>query len=859
MKCWYTKKNRINFYYFLVIFLLITVINETTSQNVNDCTLEILKDDISFQFNATNSIYEAQKSKLSRVNNEKKGWCAYNYNGDQYVEVRLDKIYRVTEIDVELIESDGKFSYEIEYQHPNSHNVNLMVWRKWKNQRSISKFSYGRQQINPELQGIVSIRIRPSKMSKVCLQFNIYGCEWTEKLYSYEIPKPDSSLYDAIYDGISSKTKLTNGLGQLTDKVIGGWPLDARFQKSKNSQITYAHDYVGWRGDFNNKVDILFRFYDAMQFSSIRIFYAKFKNYDLFNNVEVSVYTSGKKWKNNDSDFNEIFQTKDLNDFGYYSIELKRPSRGKFLKLSFNLTDQMMLLLSEIEFKFYDSQDTDEPKSIPKTYPKYTKETDHIFVTTDYETSLNKTNNKSNTEVDKEESKKGSSALITVLVIILFAVIFMILVAIIIKRKKRKHIENVQQNEYSRVDSRFEDITKLVTSDDAERNITNVSYDEENSIYHEVSNQQNVYLLPTNTVDDDEISQHSTSNTEPGVKETLPPKESYLNPKSQTMKSLKQTDETEKSELESSEKLSFKKESVIRKYDKLSNSLNNLIGNELTPYAQVNIEGDFNGFLDNENMASQYAVPWDQDKDPKLLQLLASSSCEDLLKDTSSGVQWPDDRLRRMEFPRSKLTFVDDLGKGQFGSVQLCKAHKSIRKLGDLSNIEDCDGDGNLFVAFKTELEHATKDEKNNFLKEVRIMSRLSHPNIVRLLAVVTTSEPFAIITEYMDKGDLSVYLQHFEIEAPNTRDATQGNFISNTRLLDIIMQITRACEYLASVNFVHRDLAARNILIDRNEQIRLGDFGMSRNMYSSDYYRIKGYETLPIRWMAWESVMTVS
>ena len=57
-------------------------------------------------------------------------------------------------------------------------------------------------------------------------------------------------------------------------------------------------------------------------------------------------------------------------------------------------------------------------------------------------------------------------------------------------------------------------------------------------------------------------------------------------------------------------------------------------------------------------------------------------------------------------------------------------------------------------------------------------MSRLSHPNIVRLLAVVTTSEPFAIITEYMDKGDLSVYLQEFEIEAPNARDATQGNFI---------------------------------------------------------------------------------
>ena len=33
-------------------------------------------------------------------------------------------------------------------------------------------------------------------------------------------------------------------------------------------------------------------------------------------------------------------------------------------------------------------------------------------------------------------------------------------------------------------------------------------------------------------------------------------------------------------------------------------------------------------------MVSQYAEPWDKDKDPKLLQLLASSSCEDLLDDS---------------------------------------------------------------------------------------------------------------------------------------------------------------------------------------------------------------------------------
>ena len=91
-----------------------------------------------------------------------------------------------------------------------------------------------------------------------------------------------------------------------------------------------------------------------------------------------------------------------------------------------------------------DSKSIDKTKSIPKTYPKYTKETDSIFITTTgYETSLNKTKTKSNTEVDKEESKKGSSTLTTVLVIVVFAVLCIVIVAFIIKRKKRKHIKSV--------------------------------------------------------------------------------------------------------------------------------------------------------------------------------------------------------------------------------------------------------------------------------------------------------------------------------------------------------------------------------------------------------------------------------
>lgn len=61
---------------------------------------------------------------------------------------------------------------------------------------------------------------------------------------------------------------------------------------------------------------------------------------------------------------------------------------------------------------------------------------------------------------------------------------------------------------------------------------------------------------------------------------------------------------------------------------------------------------------------------------------------------------------------------------------------------------------------------------------------------------------------------------------------------------------------YLASQRFVHRDLACRNCLVGEDLIVKIADFGMSRDVYTCDYYKMGGNRPMPIRWMSPESIL---
>lgn len=177
-------------------------------------------------------------------------------------------------------------------------------------------------------------------------------------------------------------------------------------------------------------------------------------------------------------------------------------------------------------------------------------------------------------------------------------------------------------------------------------------------------------------------------------------------------------------------------------------------------------------------------------------------SAKRLLYQAAGNSSVPFYPYKEIERATSYFSEKQRLGTGAYGTVYA----------GKLNNDE--------WVAIKR-FRYRDTDSIDQVMNEIKLLSSVSHPNLVRLLGCcIQEGEPI-LVYEFMPNGTLSQHLQR-----------ERGSGLPWTIRLTIAAETARAIAYLHSVMnppIYHRDIKSSNILLDFNFKSKVADFGLSR------------------------------
>lgn len=104
-----------------------------------------------------------------------------------------------------------------------------------------------------------------------------------------------------------------------------------------------------------------------------------------------------------------------------------------------------------------------------------------------------------------------------------------------------------------------------------------------------------------------------------------------------------------------------------------------------------------------------------------------------------------------------------------------------------------------------------------NFIQEAKLMRRLRHPNIVAFLGLISEKPDLSIVTEYLHRGSLHDLLHKKSI------------VVEPDHIKQFAVDTCRGMTYLHANNIIHRDLKCHNLLVDKDWNVKVGDFGLSK------------------------------
>ena len=150
-----------------------------------------------------------------------------------------------------------------------------------------------------------------------------------------------------------------------------------------------------------------------------------------------------------------------------------------------------------------------------------------------------------------------------------------------------------------------------------------------------------------------------------------------------------------------------------------------------------------------------------------------------------------------------KFDYNTKLGEGRFGKVRLA-IHKLTNEKVAIKIID------------KNQIK--LKEQRQRIDSEIQILKELNHYNICKLYSIIENEERIYLIQEYIQGNDLNFFIN--QKEKP---------LIKERKVCQYFRQIISAVEYLHKLGIAHRDLKPENILINKNNDIKLIDFGLSK------------------------------
>lgn len=133
----------------------------------------------------------------------------------------------------------------------------------------------------------------------------------------------------------------------------------------------------------------------------------------------------------------------------------------------------------------------------------------------------------------------------------------------------------------------------------------------------------------------------------------------------------------------------------------------------------------------------------------------------------------------------------------------------------------------NTHAAIKVLRTHLNVHEQEDFLNEARMIARLIHPHIIRVLDFGMRGELPYLVMDYAPDGSL--------------RDRhAKGSAVPLTTIITYVQQIAQALQYAHDQKLIHRDIKPENMLIGQNNDILLSDFGISVIAQSSQSQRLQ-------------------